>query len=362
MRIAYLTPRFYPEVGGVETHVRRLAERAVGAGHEVDVLTQDLGGRLPGTDRLGDVTIRRFRAMALGRRYPFAPGLWRALRRSDSRYDLLHAQSYHAFPALGALLARGTPLVLTPHYHGPGHSRLGAVLHRPYRLPGRALLQRASAVICVSRSEASLLCAHFPSIAGRVVVIPNGVDAAVAAEPPATAEKVILTVGRLRAYKGVDAILDALALLPSFFLSVVGEGEHLPNLQAHASGIGVADRVRFLGTIGEEELAVEMRSAAVYVSMSSQEAFGLTLADALANRLPVVASDIPAHREVVELAANAHARLIPYDASPELLAEAIRHAVALGRSPLPPRLPSWDAVAQETFEVYERVLRIESSH
>jgi glycosyltransferase involved in cell wall biosynthesis len=303
------------------------------------------------------VRVRRFLASRLGGRYPVSVGLWAYLARHGHEYDLLHAQSYHAFPALGALLARSIPLVLTPHYHGPGHSRLGAVLHRPYKLLGLALLRRAWAVICVSQTEANILRRDFPSVASRVVVIPNGIDPP-AQIPDSALHGAILAVGRLKAYKGVDRVLEALTLLPGYTLTVVGEGPALGSLKHQSAALGVADRVRFAGTVDEATLASLFAHASVEVSMSRQEAFGLTLAEALARRMPVVVSDLPAHREVLDLAGPVHARLLSPDAPATALAEEIAHAMRLGRTPALPRLPSWDDVAQRTFEVYEDVLRL----
>lgn len=359
-RIAYVSPGFPPDVGGVETHVARLSARAVAAGYEVEVLAQDETRALPGTSDLHGVRVRRFPASRLGGRYPLSTSVWAYLARHGSEYDLLHAQSYHAFPALGALLTRRVPVVVTPHYHGPGHTRLGAVLHRPYKLPGLALLRRAAAIIAVSRTEADVVRRDFPGIASRVIVIPNGVDTPVdgsgSVRPGA-----ILTIGRLKAYKGVDRILATLPLLPTFTLTVIGEGPALPALREAAVRLGVSDRVSFLGTVGEAALASAFSEAAVYVSMSQQEAFGLTLAEALARRLPVVVSDVPAHREVVGLAGPVHARLLSPDAPTAALAEEIAHATRLGRASAVPSLPTWDEVAARTFEVYEAVLNGDST-
>ncbi len=83
-------------------------------------------------------------------------------------------------------------------------------------------------------------------------------------------ERVILSVGRLEPYKGVDRVLEALALLDrSFVLRVVGAGPHAQALARRADELGVDDRVAFLGHVTDDELARWYRSAAAYVGISS---------------------------------------------------------------------------------------------
>ena len=89
--------------------------------------------------------------------------------------------------------------------------------------------------------------------------------------------------------------------------------------------------------------------------MSSREAFGLAPLEALGSGLPVVASDIPAHRELRDVYGNGRMTLVPLDAGPDALAEALERAVSMGRGAAPPNLPTWDRVADLTLDVYREV-------
>ena len=113
-------------------------------------------------------------------------------------------------------------------------------------------------------------------------------------------------------------------------------------------------RVELVGRVSDEDLPRWYRTAAAYVTMSEHEAFGLTLIEAAAAGAPVVASDIPAHREVRELGATA--TLVASDASAETLAETIRRAASEPRSGAASGLPTWDAVTRQTLQVYESSL------
>ena len=175
MRIGIVANAYHPDIGGVETHVKRLCAGLLAAGDEVEVITQH---RSRSEETVDGVLVRRFPLTVKAANYRLSMGLWRWLRRNADRYDVLHAHSYHALAALPAALTNRTPLVFTPHYHGTGHSRLRAALHPLYRPLGRRIVARAGRVICVTKAERELLVSHFPEARDRMVVVPNGTDPA----------------------------------------------------------------------------------------------------------------------------------------------------------------------------------------
>jgi glycosyltransferase involved in cell wall biosynthesis len=230
-------------------------------------------------------------------------------------------------------------------------------MHRLYRPLGKAVVRRANAIICVSDAEALLVRRDFPGSASRVHVIPNGVDVGrfQTAEPFPDRRKVVLAVGRLEPYKRVDRIVEAVAQLgPEYVLRVVGTGPDADVLQSRARELGLNGRVELVGRVSDEDLPRWYRTAAAYVSMSEHEAFGLTLIEAAAAGAPVVASDIPAHREVRDL--GAAATLVGPDATAQALAERIRSAADGPRTSAATALPTWDAVTRQTLQVYETSL------
>ncbi len=347
-------------VGGVETHVAALAVRLAARGHDIEVLTQQKVRGATSIERIDGVTVRRFPLVLPEPIYALAPGIWWYLRRHGARYDLVHAHSYHAFPALFAALAGCRPLVFTPHYHGGGHTPLGRALHLPYRALGAMMLKRADTIICVSHSEAALLLRHFPAAADRVTVIPNGVDVTAirGAQPVPGQQTLILSAGRLAAYKGVDRVLGALARLDDRFeLCVIGEGPARAELEAIAARLGLEARVHFLGQVDQGSLYRWYRTATIYASLSSQEAFGMTLLEALAGGAGVIASDIPAHREVLHMAGPDRAALVPLRAASAEVAAAMQ---AMADNPPgtreEPDIRSWDDVVQQTLMVYDALL------
>jgi len=358
VRIGFLVSSYYPQVGGIQTHVRRIAEGCVAAGDEVTVLTHGESGQKP-TEMIGGVRVLRFPLTVPSQAYPFSLKLFRYLRRHAKEFDLVHAHSYHTLAGQSAVGA-GLPFVFTPHYHGTGHTPLSVLFHRVYRPVGARLFAAPQAIICVSKAERELVVRNFPGAAGKVVTIPNGTDlrrTVPASNAVPDNSRIVVTVGRLEPYKNVDLIIRAFRALPSAAtLVIVGAGPDRNRLEQIARSCEPSWPIRFTGQIPDDELDALLAQAGVVVSASDHEAFGLVLADGLLAGARVVASDIPAHREVGELA-GAHAPVTFIDPrQTRQFAAALEAALTGGRLPAGSiRLPSWTDVTGLTRQVYAQV-------
>ncbi|MFC7275348.1 glycosyltransferase family 4 protein [Paractinoplanes rhizophilus] len=356
MRIGVVTSAYHPDVGGVETHCRRLCAALAAGGDEVEVLTQH---GTAAEEILDGVLVRRFPLTVAAPNYRFSRALWPWLRANAGRYDLLHAHSYHALAALPAALSNDTPLVFTPHYHGTGHSLLRAALHPIYRPVGRRIVARSDRLICVTRAERELLVRHFPEAAGRMVVIPNGTDPVRVAEaaPADRTGRSILCIGRLERYKRVDRVIRAMVHLPADHrLDVVGSGPAREELEQVAGRLGLGRRVVFHGRLAGDAFAVRMTVAAAAVSASGHEAFGMAVADALTAGIPTVASFIPAHRELAAMAGDGVPVWLVNPDDEVALAGALRVAASTRRVGHGSNaLPTWSDVVLSTREVYASV-------
>jgi glycosyltransferase involved in cell wall biosynthesis len=353
MRIAMVSAHYAPFAGGVESHVEEIAKRLAGRGETVEVLTHRDDPSLPDTEVREGVLVRRHKVPVTSQHFGLSPAVWATLVRHRHRYDVVHAHGYHSSAPLAAALAGASPLVFTPHYHGTGHSPLRKAIHIPYRAAGAAIAARSKRIVCVSRAEADLFLTHFPSARPRVTIIPNGVDLGriIAAQPFPDAGVVVITGGRLQSYKQIDRIVGAMTLTPpGLRLVVTGDGPERGALEALADERGVRAKVRFLGRVDPDLLYRWYASAEVFCSMSSNEAMPVTILELLAAGARVVASDIPAHRDIRDRTAGA-ITLVPLDAGPGVLAAALRHA--LDESPAPAQqIPTWDEVTTQTLDVY----------
>ena len=343
MRIVHVTLRF-DAPGGVETTVREVARRQRAAGHDVAVYASDLVDEARwsrGTEfrpEVDGVPVRRFpvRKQPLpGLNLPTMVGLGPALATSGA--DVLHAHSHrygHVLQAAAVARRRRIPLVVSTHYHPadpwePAWKR--GLLRAEDLLFGAYAYRAARALVVESEVERRLVEEFAPR--ERLRVVPPGIDLSEWGAPGADRPRApelpsgyLLFVGRIAANKGLPTLFEALAKLPTGErppLVLMGPpwGEN-PSLEQQARRLGIEDRLHWVGHVGDRRAyRATMRGASALVLPSAWEAFGLVLLEAMAARVPIVASAVGAVPEVLE--GGRAGRLVPYGDAGSL-AEALR--------------------------------------
>jgi glycosyltransferase involved in cell wall biosynthesis len=354
VKVALIASSYLPHPGALQRHVARLAHGLASRGVEVEVLTQDWTRRLPAVSEREGVVVRRF-AASIGRAHAaVAPGLWQYLRRTARSFDVADAHSTQLSLSLAVARAGARRLVVTPH--GP----VQQLLRWRYAGATSALLQHAAQIVCSSRAHAALLARSCPPAAGRIGVVPKGVDIVPiqSAEPLLQSKSTVLSVGRLERHQRVDrAIAAMLSLDRGSQLVLVGHGSLRRSLQAHAADLLVSSRVTFVGAVPDAELYRWLRTARVLVVLAEEQTSGLQLLEALAAGVPAVASDIPAHREAASYADGAGVKFVPPFGSPLEVADAIVEASSLSVPPAArTHLPTWDAAVDKTLALYEAAM------
>ncbi|MHB1131387.1 MAG: glycosyltransferase family 4 protein [Chloroflexota bacterium] len=363
LRLLLVTPRYFPFMGGVETHVDQVARRLAGAGVDVTVLTTDPTGQLPGEEKTEGVTIRRVRAWPSQRDYYFAPGIYPAITRGG--WDLVHIQSYHTLVAPLAMLAAwraGIPYVLT--FHSGGHSsRLRNAIRNAQRAALRPLLRHARRLVAVAQFERALVARQLGIPQERIALIPNGSDLpAVHAIAPAQAAAdgtVVVSVGRLERYKGHQHVIAALPRVlqqrPDVRLRVLGAGPYREQLQQLAERLGVAERVeiRAVPTDDRRAMATALAQAALVVSLSEYETHPVAMMEALALRRPVLVAD---NSGLHELAERGWAASVALEGGEERVAAAIVEQLRAPHLPGDIAFPTWDDCAHELLALYEETV------
>jgi len=312
LKIAQVCPRYSPDIGGVETDVKEISERLVLEGHEVEVITTDPSGKLKKSDIINGVKVIRFRSFAPGNAYFFAPHIYTYLK--NHHYDVIHAHSYHAFPALFAALSeRKKKFVFSPYYHRGGHTPFRNLLHRPYKFFGKMIFSRADTVICISEYEKKLVESDF-NVIGKTIKIPNGINLSEfenmkchknekkedEKKENKKKEKTLLYVGRLEEYKGVQYIIQSLPELQDFQLKIVGKGPYEKELHNIAEKLGMVERIEWLKDLSRKELLECYADADIFLMLSSHESYGITVAEALAAGTPCVVAKGSALEEFVD--------------------------------------------------------------
>jgi glycosyltransferase involved in cell wall biosynthesis len=320
--------------GGVERGTLEIAEAIIGAGGQA--LVASAGGSLVGPlERLG----ARHITLPLRTKNPL--GMLRnaaALARlvAVERVGIIHARS--RAPAWSAWLAArrsGAHFVTT--YHGTYNE--GIAGKRFYN----SVMARGERVIAISEFIADHVRERHGTDAGRLRVIPRGVDprrfdpALVPLESLAALRAewrlpegcpVVMLPARLTRWKGQGVLLDAMARLPGNAVAVlVGDGGSgwRRTLVARAGELGLADRLRLVGHTDDMAAALLLADVVVHASTDA-EAFGRTVIEAQAMARPVIAADLGGPRETVEHGVTGW-RVPPGD--PSALAAAIGAALAL---------------------------------
>ncbi|MGV9981067.1 glycosyltransferase family 4 protein [Micromonospora wenchangensis] len=306
LRVAMIGQKGVPATyGGIERHVEEVASRLAGLGHEVTVYCRDSYGAVEATRHRG-IRLRRARTVPSKHLDAIVHSATSTLAALTERPDIVH---YHGLgPVLTAPLVRYASrarVVLTVHGLDNQRDKWGraarAVLGTAYRLSGHL----PDARVTVSRG----LAEHYTSRFGRPArYIPNGV-AAPTHRPPRELSRFglrpggyLLLVGRLVPEKAADLLVRAFRRLPTDLrLAIVGGSAFTDGYVARLrEAAGDDPRIVFTDFVYGDVLAELYSHAAAFVQPSRLEGLPLTVLEAASYGLPVVASDIEPHREVLD--------------------------------------------------------------
>ncbi|WP_431960574.1 glycosyltransferase family 4 protein [Actinacidiphila sp. bgisy160] len=362
MRIGIVSPYSWDVPGGVQFHIRDLAEHLIALGHEVSVLAPAdddtplppyvvSSGRAVPVPYNGSVARLNFGFLSAAR-----------VRRwlHEGAFDVIHVHEPSS-PSLGLLTcwAAQGPIVATFHTSNPRSRAMIAA----YPIL-QAALEKISARIAVSEYARRTLVEH---LGGDAVVIPNGVDVGffAGAEPKTEWQgQTIGFIGRIdEPRKGLPVLMKALpgilAERPDTRLLVAGRGDEAEAVEDLPKEM--RDRVEFLGMISDEDKARLLRSVDLYVAPNTGgESFGIILVEAMSAGAPVLASDLDAFRQVLD--GGAAGELFPNEDPDALAGTAVRLLGDPERRAQLRELGSrhvrrfdWSVVAADILAVYETV-------
>jgi glycosyltransferase involved in cell wall biosynthesis len=313
MRICLYTETALPKMGGQEFVVDALARQFLALGHKVVVLAPQPRRPWHVNDQALPYLVERHPRFLSTRRLVNWYRYWLLRCHQRYRFDVLHCHGVYP-PGYLAALCRdrlGVPTLITSH---GGDIREGNVrLARPvlYQRCVHAL-EEADALVAISRFTRENLLRLCPE-PRAIVDIPNGVDLAPFAAPaarPVSFDPAIrpgeyfLFLGRLKRRKGVDVLLEALAMAPptaGVQLVIAGDGEERPALEALTACWGLKHRVRFVSAVfGAEKVYLLQNALATVVPSRLPDAFPLVVLESFAAGIPVVGTCVPGLEDLIQ--------------------------------------------------------------
>jgi len=272
-----------------ENCISRLADR-----FELALITGNETASLPH----GNVLVRSPGSIAIGERKCAAirRQLWmRSLRFPLN--DLVYSPTHHGLPHQSGQIITVHDLI---SLRFPAQHRAQYLFFR-FGLPH--LLRKCRAVFTVSHTSRQDIAATYGYPLNRIYVVPNGVNATVFKPGPLAkpADPFLLMVGACYQHKNVDEVLDMAKFWKQDYRLVVTlcGGRYRKKMEQKAAKHGLTDQIEFKDYLSSDELLRLYQGASALLYPSLWEGFGIPPLEALACGTPVIASDIPAHREVL---------------------------------------------------------------
>ena len=308
-----------PEAGGAEVHFHEIFKRIAAKGHSVTLVSHYFAG----AER--EEMVDGIRVLRTGNKYLFNHQFKRYYGKYlvKEAYDLvvddiskipLNTPEYIKEPLVGII----------HHFHGLTLFKelpwpMAWYIYRKEKRIGR--VYHDTPIFAVSPSTRRELI-ELGQPENKTELLYNAIDQTLfkSASPVKSATPVISYIGRIKKYKNLETIIDAIPLIrkaiPALRLEIGGKGDHLEQLKQYVQEKGLNDAVRFLGFIPEEEKPEAMGRAWLFVTMAQKEGWGITVIEANAAGTPVIGSDVPGLRD--SILDSRTGMLVPYGDSQAL--------------------------------------------
>jgi len=342
MKILFVQNRFYPAIGGAERHTYLLSKYLAKKGHEVTVYTTTslskddvlsialsppffvkpkINANLPKEEFIEIFTVKRFDMRLRFWSFNWIPEMFKKLKATAHEFDIIHAHGYHISSSLaGCYYAKKCkkPFILTAHdLIIPDDLPTDAKLFKKIydKTFGRYLLKNSTRLIALTEDQIQQYAERGGDVS-KIRIIPNGIELdkyrnaktnpdIIAKYGIDDVDKVLLFVGRIDKYKGIQDVIEAMPVILSKhhnikFIVVGGDYGYKSELKKLSEKLNVDKSVVFTGNISKEELIELYKRADIFVFPSKMEGFGIVLLEAMASGTLCIAYSIPSVRKIIK--------------------------------------------------------------
>lgn len=370
MRILLFSTAYLPHIGGAELAVKEITGRLPNM--EFDLITAKLKRGLPDFERIGNISVHRIGAGNKFLDKPLLPnlGFLKAIKlHKKNKYDLIHgimASQGSAAAYLFKFFYPKVPFILTLQEGDLGRNS-------PFdKFWQRRIIKKADVITAISAYLADFAKRYNKK--APIFIVPNGVDLKsmkykeLSIRNKEKDKKIIITISRLVVKNGVDILIKALSILNTKYLIlstdllIIGDGKERRKLEKLREKLGVADKVKFLGTIPNERIPEHLASADVFVRPSRSEGLGTAFLEAMAAGVPIIGTQVGG---IIDFLIDGETGLFCKSNDPKDLAEKIimilndedlkNKLVENGREMVEQKY-SWDKIAEQMRRIYEKTV------
>jgi glycosyltransferase involved in cell wall biosynthesis len=361
-----VTPRYFPYMGGIETHVHEVGRRLAQNGARVTLLTSappTHDKQLPREEMVEGMRVIRVPTLLPQSDFYISSEFYTLI--SKGSWDIVHCQGAHtAVPVLAMLAAQHAKIPYVVTFHTGGHpSPVRSKLRGVQWQLLRSLFAGADKLIGVSRFEAEYFSSVLRLPEQRFTVIPNG---ATLPELPKDMSArpvhgtLLVSTGRLERYKGHHRLIAALPKIreqiPDARLLIIGAGAYETALRELVQKTGMNEyvEIRAIPSKNRQEMAATLAQASLVALLSEYEAHPIAVMEALSLNRPVLVADTSGLHELAE---QGFVRAIPLHSTKEEVARAVVQQIQNPLVPSQIALPTWENCVQDLQDVYTSIVR-----
>ena len=301
-KVCFITPFFYPVIGGVETHILETSKELIKKGYEVSVITSNSDRK--GSIKLEDETYQGVKVIRcktwfrIGFGEVFFPRAIKELKRINP--DIIHIHGFRHWYNLIPLFTK-KPSFITPHwpdYEGQRPLPI-EMLRKVMDLSISKILFKINNKICIVTDSEKKWVESFGINESKIVLTPNALPKEYFMPKKNSGFKkkygvekkiVVLSVSRIHKSKGIDQLIEVAKITPNAHFVIIGkDGGDEKRLKKIVSKYKI-NNVVFGGTVSEKDKIAAYRGADIFCQPSHFEAFGISILEAMSQGLPCIVS------------------------------------------------------------------------